>query len=80
VRELRVRDHGNLARIEIGRDERHFFFNEELLDKITAALRELGFMYVTFDLLGYRSGSMNEPTTDGVEPKNARRKTAGRRF
>ncbi len=40
-----------------------FFFDEELLDKITAKLREFGFMYVTFDLLGYRSGSMNELIT-----------------
>lgn len=63
VRELRVRDHGNLARIEVGRDERRVFFDEEFLDKITAKLREFGFMYVTFDLLGYRSGSMNELIT-----------------
>jgi uncharacterized protein len=67
VRELRVRDHGNLARIEVDRGERHFFFNAALLDKITGALREFGFMYVTFDLLGYRSGSMNEPTTGEVK-------------
>ena len=80
VRELRVRDHGNLARIEVGRDERHFFFNEELLDKITAALREFGFMYVTFDLLGYRSGSMNELTTGGVKSNNDGGEDIGRKF
>jgi PP-loop superfamily ATP-utilizing enzyme len=34
---------------------------------ITGALHEFGFMYVTFDLLGYRSGSMNEPTTGDVK-------------
>ena len=79
VRELRVRDHGNWARIEVGRDERHFFFNEELLDKTTTALRELGFMYVTFDLLGYRSGSMNELTTHRVKSNNECGKTAGPR-
>jgi uncharacterized protein len=60
VRELRVRDHGTLARIEVGRNERNLFFNEDRLDKIGKALRELGFAYVSFDLLGYRTGSMNE--------------------
>jgi uncharacterized protein len=60
VRELRVRDHGNLARIEVGHDERALFFNEELMDRIAAALKELGYVYVTVDLVGYRSGSMNQ--------------------
>lgn len=60
VKELRVRDHGNLARIEVGRNERNLFFSEDMLDKIGKALREFGFTYVSFDLLGYRTGSMNE--------------------
>lgn len=60
VRELRVRDHGNLARIEVGRDKRQLFFNDELLDRVGKALREFGFRYVTLDLFGYRTGSMNE--------------------
>jgi len=60
VKELRVRDHGNLARIEVGRNERKLFFNETLLETIGNALRGFGFSYVCFDLLGYRSGSMNE--------------------
>jgi uncharacterized protein len=63
ARELRVRDHGNLARIELGRYERHLLFSEELLDKIGAGLRKFGFIYVTIDALGYRSGSMNELAT-----------------
>ena len=60
VKELRVRDHGNLARIEVGKDERGLFFDEELLNRIGAALRDFGFTYVTLDVIGYRSGSMNE--------------------
>jgi uncharacterized protein len=60
VMELRVRDHGNLARIEVGRDERQVFFNDDTLDKIAAALRQYGFTYVSLDIVGYRSGSMNE--------------------
>ncbi len=63
VRELRVRDHGNLARIEVGEDERQLFFNAGVLDKIAAALRGYGFTYVSLDIIGYRSGSMNEQST-----------------
>jgi uncharacterized protein len=59
VKQLRVRLHGSLARIEVGRDERHFFFDAELMDKIWSRLQELGFSNATLDLYGYRSGSMN---------------------
>ncbi|MGA2461097.1 MAG: ATP-dependent sacrificial sulfur transferase LarE [Candidatus Bathyarchaeia archaeon] len=63
VKELRVRDHGNLARIEVGKGERQLFFNEGVLDKIAAALKGYGFTYVSVDIVGYRSGSMNEQST-----------------
>ena len=76
VKELRVRDHGNLARIEIGKDERNLFFDERLLDRIGAGLREFGFMYVTFDLLGYRSGSMNELLTAKMRSEKGNAKTS----
>lgn len=59
VRELRVRDHGSVARVEVGVGERSLFFDEELLDRISYALRELGYVHVAFDMSGYRSGSMN---------------------
>jgi pyridinium-3,5-biscarboxylic acid mononucleotide sulfurtransferase len=58
VKQLRVRDHGGLARIEIGRSERGLFCDPTVQDKVAGALKELGFYYVTFDLEGYRSGSM----------------------
>jgi uncharacterized protein len=61
VRELRVRDHGTMARVEVGPSERKLFFNEGLLDRIFESLRELGFAHVALDMSGYRSGSMNEP-------------------
>jgi len=63
VRELRVRDHGNVATIEVGPNERRLFFDEALLDRISSALRELGFAHVALDMSGYRSGSMNETST-----------------
>jgi uncharacterized protein len=67
VKELRVRDHGNLARIEVGKDERELLFNKEAFDRIANSLQQLGFTYVTLDMLGYRSGSMNEVLTSKKE-------------
>jgi pyridinium-3,5-biscarboxylic acid mononucleotide sulfurtransferase len=58
VKQLRVRDHNELARIEVGRDERALFCDITILDKVFSALNGLGFKYVTFDLDGYQSGSM----------------------
>jgi uncharacterized protein len=57
--QVRVRHHGDLARIEISRDELPRALTLETLDSITTALRPLGFLYVTLDTQGYRSGSMN---------------------
>jgi pyridinium-3,5-biscarboxylic acid mononucleotide sulfurtransferase len=58
--QVRVRHHGDLARIEISRTELPRALSLETLDRITAALRPLGFLYITLDTQGYRSGSMND--------------------
>jgi uncharacterized protein len=58
-RELRVRHHGELARVEIARDELPRALTMEVLDAITAALKQAGFQYVTLDCSGFRSGSLN---------------------
>ncbi len=58
VGQLRVRDHNDLVRIEVGKDERALFLDPEVLERVTLELKRLGFRYVTFDLEGYRSGSM----------------------
>ena len=58
-RELRVRHHGELARVEIARDELPRALSMEMLDQITAALKRSGFQYVTLDCAGFRTGSMN---------------------
>ncbi len=60
VRQLRVRDHGDIARIEVGREERSKLFSEEIMDVIADKLSSLGWKYVALDLKGYRSGSMDE--------------------
>jgi len=58
-RELRVRHHGELARVEIARSEMPRALAMEMLDQITAALKLSGFQYVTLDTQGFRSGAMN---------------------
>jgi pyridinium-3,5-biscarboxylic acid mononucleotide sulfurtransferase len=58
-RELRVRHHGELARIEIARTELEGALSIQMLDAMTAALRQAGFKFVTLDCSGFRSGSMN---------------------
>lgn len=60
AKQVRVRVHGEVARIEVDRDERRLFFSVEILDKVHLELRALGFKYVTLDLAGYRTGSLDE--------------------
>jgi uncharacterized protein len=57
---VRVRHHGELARIEIAREDLPRALTLAMLDQITAALRPCGFLYITLDTQGYRSGSMND--------------------
>lgn len=59
-RQVRVRHHGDLARVEIARADLPRALNMSTLDEITSAVRCAGFSYVTLDTQGYRSGSMNE--------------------
>ena len=58
--QVRVRHHGDLARIEIAREDLPRALDITTLDRITATLKPLGFLYVTLDTQGYRSGSMND--------------------
>jgi uncharacterized protein len=59
-RKVRVRHHGELARVEIAREDLSRALDLDVLDEITDALRAAGFRYTTLDTQGYRSGSMNE--------------------
>ncbi|MFZ0641138.1 MAG: ATP-dependent sacrificial sulfur transferase LarE [Candidatus Acidiferrales bacterium] len=58
-RQFRLRVHGELARIEVAPEELPRALAGEMIQKISAYLRELGFTYVTLDLEGYRTGSLN---------------------
>ncbi len=58
--QLRVRHHDKIARIEVERSELPRLIEDEMSRIVTEGLRKIGYTYVTVDLLGYRSGSMNE--------------------
>lgn len=60
LKEFRVRNHGELARIEIAPNEFEKILKKEITDSMAEKFRSLGFKYVTLDLHGYRSGAMNE--------------------
>ncbi|HET9836719.1 MAG TPA: ATP-dependent sacrificial sulfur transferase LarE [Candidatus Angelobacter sp.] len=58
-RQVRVRHHGEIARIEIAKDELPRALTMEMLDELNRIFKALGFTYVTLDTEGFRSGSMN---------------------
>ena len=58
-RQFRVRHHGDIVRIEIARDELPRALSPEMAVEFTRIFKALGFSYVTLDLEGFRSGSMN---------------------
>jgi uncharacterized protein len=59
-REFRVRYHGDLARLEVSPDEFDRLFDRATRDSVVRKFKEIGFSYVSLDLQGYRTGSMNE--------------------
>ncbi|MBN7772730.1 ATP-dependent sacrificial sulfur transferase LarE [Clostridium aminobutyricum] len=59
-RQVRVRLHHNIARIETDSFELDRFLNKEMRELVNNRLKELGFQYISLDLQGYRTGSMNE--------------------
>jgi uncharacterized protein len=64
--ECRVRHHNDLARIEVPADQLERFADAELRSRIDRELRTLGYRYITLDLRGFRSGSMNEVLVGGA--------------
>lgn len=59
LKQIRVRHHGEIARIEIDSIEREKLFNIELLDEIGVKLKDIGFKFVAFEAQGYKMGSLN---------------------
>lgn len=67
IEQVRVRCHHNLARIEVRPKDLLLLMEEDLRKKIIAKLKKLGFIYITLDLQGYRSGSMEESLMEKSE-------------
>src|SRR5579875_513461 len=65
-RQFRVRHHGAIARLEIAREELPRAMTLEMAAELTKVFKALGFLYVTLDLEGFRSGSMNVVLPAGV--------------
>jgi uncharacterized protein len=64
-RQVRVRHHGPVARVEVEPGEFSRFLKKGLTERISARFKELGYNYVSLDLDGYRTGSMNETLKKG---------------
>ena len=60
LRQVRVRHHDTIARIEIEESQFNMIMEKTVREKIAAQFKDIGFTYVTMDLSGYRTGSMNE--------------------
>jgi uncharacterized protein len=65
LRQVRVRVHGDVARIEVDPEDLHRLASEELRARAVSTLKALGFRFVTLDLEGFRSGSMNPTSAEG---------------
>ena len=74
-REFRVRHHDTLVRLEISPAEMDRVLDKEVIDQLAARFRELGFKYVTLDLHGFRSGSMNEALTINISQPQRQKDT-----
>ena len=68
-RQFRVRFHGEVARIEIAKEEMEKALTLEMARTFTAIFKRLGFQYVTLDLEGYRQGSLNEVLSINAAPR-----------
>ena len=66
VRIVRVRDHGDIARIEVTKEDLHFFLDSTDISYLIDELKGLGFKYITIDLEAYRQGSLNIPLPDKI--------------
>ena len=57
---FRVRHHGDIARIEVTKEEMERLVKEPLRGELVSCLKQLGFNYVSLDLSGFKSGGMNK--------------------
>ena len=62
--QFRVRHHGDMARIEVSPEDIERLYGKDAQSRVVAVGKEAGFLYVTLDLQGYRTGSMNDTLTE----------------
>ena len=67
IKQVRVRHYNNLGKIEVKKEDICFLMRKDLREKIITKLKKLGFIYITLDLQGYRTGSMNEELNEKAE-------------
>jgi uncharacterized protein len=71
LRQFRVRHHETIARIEVEPEDMMRLLQPEVRDRLVADMRALGYLYVTLDLAGYRTGSLNAALKAGAGTANA---------
>jgi len=69
IRECRLRHHGNIARIEVDGKGVSLLLNGQIRQDLVKQIKALGYTYVTLDIGGYRSGSLNEELIGDVEER-----------
>ena len=67
--QFRVRHHGNIARIEVPPSDIEKIASESIRQKIVESIKALGFQYISLDLQGFRSGSLNETLTEAEKTR-----------
>ncbi|SDT88434.1 uncharacterized protein SAMN05444156_0411 [Verrucomicrobium sp. GAS474] len=67
-RQFRVRQHGEIARIEIAREEMEKALSLAVFDRIALQFKEIGFRYAALDCMGYSSGNLNQALTHAPIP------------
>lgn len=63
---VRLRHHGDIARIEVGLTDFPKFLSKEIRERVATEIKSLGYQWVSIDLEGYRTGSLNETISSGV--------------
>lgn len=74
ISQVRARHHGKIVRIELKKEDMNLFSKPEFRKKVVSAFKKLGYTYITVDLEGYRTGSMNPvrsktPKASAVSPQ-----------
>jgi uncharacterized protein len=78
MKQVRVRHHGAIARIEVDPSSFHKVIRKDVRTKIVSRFKEIGYLYIVLDIEGYRTGSMNEPLRAGDSRRDCRAFRPGR--